>query len=139
MGLDLLLNNLASKTGPSAVENSPGTGMVKPVAPADAGDVAEFQRCMAQGIAPVEAAESRGITQPVTLGERLTPVEKTGESGHTREWLDSIVETLQKDEISHGDLYRVQTLAAMAQVEVTRNSSVTQSMDSGLKTLLKNT
>jgi len=77
---------------------------------------------------------------PMTLGERLAAdrIDQT-KNPSTKEWLDTVTDIFEKDTISFPDLYRVQVLAGMAQIETTRNSSVSKSMDGGLKTLLKNT
>ena len=89
-----------------------------------------------------------GYANPATLGEKLSSASPaTGfdkrinqtETSSTKEWLNTITDIFDKETLSFPDLYRVQMLAGMAQIETTRNSSVGKSMDDSLKTLIKNT
>jgi len=89
-----------------------------------------------------------GYANPTTLGEKLTSAHSTlefdkrigqTETSSTKEWLNTITDIFGKETLSFPDLYRVQMLASMAQIETTRNSSVGKSMDDSLKTLIKNT
>jgi hypothetical protein len=89
-----------------------------------------------------------GYAHPMTLGEKLeaahsnarrVPALDLPETGSTKEWLNTIADVFDSQTLSFQDLYRIQVLASMAQIETTRNSSVAKTMDDSLKTLIKNT
>lgn len=89
-----------------------------------------------------------GYANPVTIGEKLeaahsnagqVPGMEQAETGSTKQWLNTITDILGSQTLSLPDLYRVQVLASMSQIETTRNSSVAKTMDDSLKTLIKNT
>lgn len=147
MGMDTLLKSMMalSRTGASEMDASPGAVPLPEVA-ADPSTAARFSKMMTEGLE--ESSMGDGVTAPQppdrstprTLGETLgsARVDQTEPKG-TEQWLNTVTHIFEKDAISHVDLYRVQVLAGMAQIETTRNSSVSKSMDEGLKTLLKNT
>jgi len=152
MGIESLLNALASlkSQGPDA----PGEGVVLPGGGAGPKAVAEFTRQM-QGADPVEgptaltappAGADAGPADPLpqTLGQRVTaanqPPQIPGqETSQVTQWMNSVTDILGRDVLSHADLFRVQALAGLAQVEASRNASINESLDKSLNTLIKNT
>ena len=72
---------------------------------------------------------------PATLGDKLASarvnrfgfdksINQTQKlTGSTKEWFNTITDIFDKETLSYPDLYRVQMLASMAQIETTRNSS----------------
>ncbi|MBI9092608.1 MAG: hypothetical protein JEZ12_25610 [Desulfobacterium sp.] len=153
--MDTLLKSMMTLSRPGASEMDASPGVPLPESAADPSAAARFSKLMAQGLEmgntgnavtalqPPEALTESSrveVPAPTTLGETLgsARVDQTEHKG-TEQWLNTVTNIFEKDVISHVDLYRVQVLAGMAQIETTRNSSVNKSMDEGLKTLLKNT
>lgn len=163
MSMEAILKSLMSLSGSPTPGADISGDLALPGSPANPGAVKEFETLMQQGVnteTKIEAApgignqdpvaaetmnqkvlspDKTGSDSPATLGERLAEARANQpENSHTKQWLDTIIQILEKDSISHSDLYRVQVLAGMAQIETTRNASVNRGLDSGLKTLLKN-
>lgn len=164
MGMDTILKlmtNLSrAEAGPSMDTSQ---AIPVPESAADPGAVAEFSKLMNQptdqfkitgdGLtandAPMVPTQAEtGYANPLTLGGKLeaahsdagpVPALDQSETGSTKEWLNTITDIFDSQTLSFQDLYRVQVLASMAQIETTRNSSVAKTMDDSLKTLIKNT
>jgi hypothetical protein len=154
MGIETLLKSMLNLSRPEGGDMGPSGAIPIPGAKADPSAVAEFSKRMdlggnrenaidgvagtdrVQGHTPLDGAVS---TAPATLGDRLA-LAGSGrpEESNTKQWLNTVTDILEKDAISLPDLYRVQVLAGMAQIETTRNSSINKSMDEGLKSVLKN-
>lgn len=146
MGVESILKALASAQ--TSLEKPDLAGEVAlPKGDADPRAEAEFTRYMQE---PIEGLSSGTGTDPAetpveclpgTLGQRCE-VSRPGEGAEQSQvgqWLDSAMDILSKDSVSHADLFRVQVLAGLAQVEVHRNNAVSSSLDNSLKTLIKNT
>jgi len=164
MGIENLLKSMLNLPRAGASDMGSFPGVPVPEFAADPSAVAEFSKMMAQGLnreshidgvtAPQspdavpgqnrvqihDRLDEAASVSPMTLGERLGSA-RVGQAEHsgTKQWLNTVTDIFEKDAISYSDLYRVQVLAGMAQIEITRNSSINKSMDEGLKTLLKNT
>ena len=136
MGIEALLKNLAVGMEPNPVQGRVPLPRQGP----DPHAVAQFSLHMEEGVGGSVGTIPKDGPGVNTLGELLTRTQVEGgrDSGKSEAWLNTIFDLLQKEEVSHMDLYRVQALASLTQVEITRNSSVTRSMDNGLKTMLKN-
>lgn len=52
-------------------------------------------------------------------------------------YIKTVTDILGKENLSHADLFRVQVLASVAKVEIIRNSRITQSLDNGMRTIIK--
>ncbi|MDY0220909.1 MAG: hypothetical protein RBR67_07215 [Desulfobacterium sp.] len=158
--LKLMTNLSRAEAGP-AMDTSQVIPM--PKSGADPGAVAEFSKLMNQpanhlringdtltttDIPMMPPQTETGYANPVTIGEKLeaahsnagqVPGMEQAETGSTKQWLNTITDILGSQTLSLPDLYRVQVLASMSQIETTRNSSVAKTMDDSLKTLIKNT
>ncbi|WP_461211050.1 hypothetical protein [Desulfocurvus sp. DL9XJH121] len=124
-------------------------GIPKPQVPADPVAEAEFKEAMRGPEAVGDAADVSGVRPEgqVLPEDRVRPdapvdAARRAEGRDAHSAVESvyadIVDTLTRGgHLSPHDLYRVQVLASMASVDVQRNTSAVQSMDQGLKTLLK--
>jgi hypothetical protein len=164
MGMDTILKlmaNLSQADAGPAMDASQAIPM--PKSAADPGAAAEFSKLMNQpadhlkitgdgltttNVPMVNSQAETGYANPITIGERLeaarlNPGQVSGlaqsETDTTKQWLNTITDIFDNQTLSVPDLYRVQVLASMAQIETTRNSSVAKTMDDSLKTLIKNT
>lgn len=55
----------------------------------------------------------------------------------TETYIRTVTDIFQKEDLSHSDLFRVQVLSSLAHVEITRNASITKSLDDGMRSLIK--
>ena len=155
MGMETILKSMMNLSGADASAMDAFRSVSVPKAAADPSAVTEFSKIMERGVSresnidgvtaphPPDAVVRQTMnevvsTSPTTLGDRLASARIDQTDGNRKQCLNTITDIFEKEAISHSDLYRVQVLAGMAQIEVTRNSSVNKSMDDGLKTLLKN-
>ncbi len=164
MGMDTILKlmtNLSRAEAGPAMDTS--QAIPTPRSAADPGAVAEFSKLMNPSAdnlqitgdtitstdAPmVPPLTETGYVSPMTIGEKLEAARSNPgrvsemvhtETDTTKQWLNTITDIFDRQTLSVPDLYRVQVLAGMAQIETTRNSSVAKTMDDSLKTLIKNT
>lgn len=158
MGIQSILNALASvkSQDPSALDS----GIALPKNGADPKAVDAFTRQMEgagqtdpagqiqgpQAATAQPEAKELGPAEPLahSLGRRITAKDPAGdirepEKGQVTQWLDSVTDILGKDSFSHADLFRVQALAGLAQIEASRNAAINESLDNSLRTLIKNT
>lgn len=143
MGIETLLKSVMDLSVTQPAELKGAGNITIPGAKADPADVDAFTRAM------MPKTESAALVEPAVKTMSDTPVEPlktlgntqnlTSEDPKTKQWIETVTDIFSKDSLSPSDLYRVQVLAGLAQIEVKRNSSVTRGMDDGLKTLLKNT
>lgn len=151
MGIDAVLKSVAD-----AVFQKPPLEKSQAVAlPANAPDpdaVNAFKAAMNsgyQGIPPVEGVNSAQVdgvgsfhfsgdleTSPGALAPRKANPDQPSSDIQSEKWINSVLDVFEKESITHSDLFRVQVLASIAKVEVTRNSSITKSIDDGMKTIL---
>lgn len=158
MGIDAVFKSLADRV----INSQPATQAVAlPAQAADPHAVREFNLAMA-GTPPVEGAPPAGTPEAgridgmvhfsgdIEAGTRtgtgtrlesgaLPPADgPAAADGVTPEkWVGSVLDIFQKESLSHTDLFRVQVLSSIAKVEITRNSSITKSIDDGMNTILK--
>ncbi len=164
MGMDTILKlmtNLSRAEAGPAMDTSQAIPL--PRSAADPGAVAEFSKLMnppadnlqitGGSITSTDAPmipphTETGYASPMTIGEKLEAARLNPgrvservqtETDTTKQWLNTITDIFDSQTLSVSDLYRVQVLAGMAQIETTRNSSVAKTMDDSLKTLIKNT
>ena len=144
MGIESLLQSMMNLSRAQALEVPQDGNVPLPKGKADPVAVDEFSRIMASDSKGIEGAAASGkdVEQPAQASMQVQEPDRLPESqeqGYAKEWLNSVTDIFSKDAVSHSDLYRVQVLAGLTQVEVTRNSNVTKGIDDGLKSLLKNT
>ncbi|WP_153307498.1 hypothetical protein [Desulfospira joergensenii] len=144
MGIETLLQSMMNLSRAQALEVPQDGNVPLPKGKADPAAADEFSRIMASDSKGLEAAADPGkeVEQPAQASMQVQEPDRLPEPqepGYAKEWLNSVTDILGKDAISHSDLYRVQVLAELTHIEVTRNSNVTKGIDDGLKSLLKNT
>lgn len=111
-------------------------GIPTPLAPPDPAAEAAFKEAMhgPQEVGGADRTAAAPGAEPglrtVSAGDDLDVPESLGVYG-------DIYKVLGKEHLSHGDLFRVQVMAGLASVDAQRNSAAVNSMDQGLKTLLK--
>ena len=164
MGMDTILKlmtNLSRADAGPAMDTSQAVPI--PRSAADPGAAAEFSKLMNQPTdhlqvtgntlkaadAPMVTPHTEtGYANPITIREKLEAARSNRgrvsemaqtETDTTKQWVNSITDIFDSQTLSVPDLYRVQVLAGMAQIETARNSSVAKTMDDSLKTLIKNT
>ena len=163
MGIGILLKSIANMSRAEAAGMDVSNAVPIPKAAADPSAVAEFANRMQQGVntdnnisgkvasqSPETLAGKNNLqthqtmndnnsASPMTLGERLgsARINKVEDSS-TKKWLNSITDIIEKDVISHTDLYQVQVLASLSKIEVAQNCSFNKGLNDGLKNVLKN-
>ena len=111
--MDAAYKNMSPETLPG-VDTAHGISL--PEKPAEADAVEAFKKAMA----PEETQAVGKVDEPAT-----------------EKYIHAVTDIFRKEDLSHADLFRVQVLSSVAHVEITRNSSISKSIDDGMRSIIK--